>query len=117
MIKKILEISLNRISAAFGLGGLSDYNTDKGLVIIYYCYKCIGFFLDERQISLITTDQRTPIRRSKTDYARTTTTTTIATTRTIKSDQQPPQPQPLEHKITKILPKKHNHNQHNNHNH
>ena len=44
MIKKILEISLNRISAAFGLGGLSDYNTDKGLVIIYYCYKCIGFF-------------------------------------------------------------------------
>ena len=43
MIKKILEISLNRISAAFGLGGLSDYNTDKGLVIIYDCYKYIGF--------------------------------------------------------------------------
>ena len=43
MIKKILEISLNRISAAFGLGGLSDYNTDKGLVIIFYCYKYIGF--------------------------------------------------------------------------
>ena len=43
MIKKILEISLNRISAAFGLGGLSDYNTDKGLVIIFYFYKYIGF--------------------------------------------------------------------------
>ena len=43
MIKKLLEISLNRISAAFGLGGLSDYITDKGLVIIFDCYTYIGF--------------------------------------------------------------------------
>ena len=96
MIKKILEISLNRIIAAFGLGGLSDYNTDKGLVIIYYCYKVYCFFLDERQISLITTDQRTPIRRSKTDYARTTTTAQL---------QQSPQPEQ-----SKATNNHHNHN-------
>ena len=34
---------IKEFSAAFGLGDLSDYNTDKGLVIIYDCYKYIGF--------------------------------------------------------------------------
>ena len=53
MIKKILEISLNRISAAFGLGGLSDYNTDKGLVIIFYFYKYIGFAIVYRILLVV----------------------------------------------------------------
>ena len=53
--------------------------------------------MDERQISLITTDQRTPIWRSKTDYARTTTTAQL---------QQSPQPE--QSKAT---------NNHQNHNH
>ena len=53
MIKKILEISLNRISAAFGLGGLSDYNTDKGLVIVFYCYKYIGFAVVYRRLLVV----------------------------------------------------------------
>ena len=53
MIKKILEISLNRIIAAFGLGGLSDYNTDKGLVIIFYFYKYIGFAIVYRILLVV----------------------------------------------------------------
>ena len=47
MIKKILEISLNRIIAAFGLGGLSDYNTDKGLVIIFYCILVLLLYIED----------------------------------------------------------------------